>query len=570
MNKKIFKSVLLASVLLSVISTPVKSADFTPSNQTYDIYGYQNANSLTVSGTVENNTTTNTSNPQAYSFGGAIYNTGTLNVSENTIFQKNYLNGSTTDNEYYQGSAGGAIANYGNLTIGNNVQFIQNGFKNSGAISEAINDAAGLSAAAGAIDGGAIFSNSLGAVITIGNGVKFQNNIAAGYGGAIYSIDGKVTIGENATFENNISHYGGAITNDQTNGTASLTIGNGASFTGNKAINDNGGAIANWYGTTTIGENAKFTDNSSGYAGGALFNSDSATMSVAKNAAFSGNSSKADADGGGAISNRGNLTVNGGTTFSKNSAAVSGGAVYNKGKIIFDTTDGNITFSENTAKRGSDLFLNDNSTVEITGTSADNKISFGSQKSIAGSGNIVNKSNGIVEIINNKDLSDFTGIYTQENGTLSLDNSTIFNSYDIKSGELQILNGSVAEINGTTKKLADGTVLKVAGADSLLTLKGATIGENTQVNLQGGGKIDITGGSSLSLYQSPVSFFSVKDDGDTWEGDIHVSNDGDNSLTLNNFTHDTSNGGGNLTVDGGSVNLEGSSNLTLGNTESSI
>ncbi|MGN1063572.1 MAG: autotransporter domain-containing protein, partial [Alphaproteobacteria bacterium] len=212
--------------------------------------------------------------------------------------------------------------------------------------------------------------NAAGLTITYGdslsqdgvNNVSFKNNSSVNSGGAMKALNGftagddwtfdhnhsdkisgglyvkipnaggenrTVTFGENTTFSNNDSKWlGGALGIEAAD---IVTIGDGASFTGNKTLAD-GGAIAVW----TDGTNTNVTNGATVNLGKATFNGNQAT------------------NRGGAIANLNNdeaakvtsyfntVNIAAGSTF-KNNEAATGGAIYNVGDMTItgSTFDGN-------------------------------------------------------------------------------------------------------------------------------------------------------------------------------------------------------------------------------------
>jgi CSLREA domain-containing protein len=159
--------------------------------------------------------------------GGAIYNAGTLMITNST-----FSGNSAT-------SIGGAISNFdGTLTI---------------TTSTFSGNSAG--------DGGAImsFGPSSAAMITSSS---FTGNTANSFGGAISSYSGTLTITNSTFSDNTAASNGGAINNSGT-----LTIAN-STFSDNTA-NNFGGAIFT-DGTLTI-TNSTFSGNSANNLGGTLY-----------------------------------------------------------------------------------------------------------------------------------------------------------------------------------------------------------------------------------------------------------------------------------------------------------
>jgi len=214
------------------------------------------------------NQTTDTSNIVANfstsQDGGAIYNTGTLEIYGSTLIAGNYAG---------SGYSGGAIVNNsssGKLTI-DGVTFLCNGYNN---FTYTGNDYAHGSAALNGIStayGGAIVTQG-DTTATIANSI-FNNN-GANQGGGFYNA-GNSTI-TNSLFEGNIvTSQGGAIYNSGT-----LTIGtinqtaDTSKFVNNYSTGGDGGAIYNSGGTLNIYGSVLFAGNytASGYSGGAIFN----------------------------------------------------------------------------------------------------------------------------------------------------------------------------------------------------------------------------------------------------------------------------------------------------------
>ena len=212
-------------------------------------------------------------------FGGGIYNHGTLTVTNSTF----------SDNVAVYDGAG--IYNTHTLTLVNSV------FSNNSAFQS----------------GGGIYSSSTTAVMTVTNSV-FSGNFAVDEGGAIRS-GGTLTV-TNSTFSDNSAQSGGGIEHLGNLTVADSTfLNNSASF---------GGGIAN-DGALTTGNitNTTFSNNSA-IDGGGITNSGVLTVT---NSTFSNNSASAF---GGGIHNYTyfSLTIVN-STFSNNSATKSGAGIYN-------------------------------------------------------------------------------------------------------------------------------------------------------------------------------------------------------------------------------------------------
>lgn len=315
------------------------------------VYAYDNKADLTIakSSFIGNYTSVNRQGTSNY--GGAIYGNGKINVSQ-TLFEGNHATeagavkiGRTSsesifsDSEFKDNYAeirdGGAIVHSGGkLTVG------QTSFT-------------GNQAKAGS--GGAIFTESS---LSITGNSRFSENTAALGGGAIQAIYGANVTVDGAFFDNNgtQSGNGGAV---NASSVIPLSVSN-ASFVQNYTGNGHGGAI--YASGTTFIDNASFSRNNAdnGY-GGALYASGD---TVLKNVAFDDNS----ATYGGAVISFNNLLIGGNSSFTGNKAE-AGGAVFAQGKLTFDTAEGNILFSGNTASNtdegGADVYLNSDDAVVV-------------------------------------------------------------------------------------------------------------------------------------------------------------------------------------------------------------
>lgn len=234
--------------------------------------------------------------------GGAIYNTGTLTITNNSTFTGNKAEGTN--------GWGGAIYNAGTLTV---------------------------------------------------DGTRFENNTASAQGGAIYVHPKAELDVTNSYFKGNGGTAGGAIAMFGDNGAApehsiSNTVfeGNTADRTGDKL--GKGGAIAilqmdtprEQYTTKLDLNGVTFIGNTSNGTGGAI-HSEYGTLTIT-DATFSGNSAEQQ---GGAIYNDANssITFKGDNLFTGNTAA-EGKDIYNEGTLDFAGTntqmDGGMVMADGT------------------------------------------------------------------------------------------------------------------------------------------------------------------------------------------------------------------------------
>lgn len=272
--------------------------------------------------------------------GGAIYNMGTMNIS-----QASFTGNKTTAQGY-----GGAIFNgQGILTIDNSTFTDNSATWDGAAISSATSylngktleetraywqSVNGFDAANKLLISNSTFENnkvdsySGGALgiysdATITNSTFIGNNAGGNNpsttvdgGGAIYVGGwGRVNI-DGATFEKNSSNIGGAIatTHAGWSGDEYITVKN-STFTENTAT-EKGGAIANGFSRFDI-ENSTFTNNTSNGVGGAINNLADRTINLSGTNTFSSNmagSNKNDIHNDGTLNISGTLALDGGIT----------------------------------------------------------------------------------------------------------------------------------------------------------------------------------------------------------------------------------------------------------------
>ena len=314
------------------------------------IYNDQNGKISIEEGAFSNNT--------AATAGGAIYNLGTLTVTDNTTFTGNKV---TPD--YYDG---GAIYTKGDLNISQGVSFLNNEADFGGAIYVSGHNTTNIDGATFTgnkvesdtypVAGGAIyhaltsgstetkntlniknssFSNN-SAISSVGaaggalaifakadlDTVTFEQNQTNGEdgGGAIFLGSVSETAIKDATFSNNTATVGGAISsrteppNDNSKATLDIT---GSTFTGNIAT-DKGGAIYNSFynsnnaaGAAYIADST-FSNNEAATEGGAIYNALNGHLTLAGTNIFRGNTAGGVAND---IYNLGTLNIGGTASF---------------------------------------------------------------------------------------------------------------------------------------------------------------------------------------------------------------------------------------------------------------
>lgn len=378
----------------------------------------------------------------ASSWGGAMYNEGTL-ILDNVTFNKNIA-------QTPKAVGGGAMA-----LVATNGNAVSTTIKNSTFTNNST-------------ESNPVYENNGGAIYVYGtsklvgdNTLKisdslFESNHTNKTGGAIgvnnlgpsnFTIEIKDT-----TFtENKSTGYGGAI-DVTTGGTGNVTIKlDNATFNSNKSSKSDGGAIAYEKGNITSNiSNSTFTNNTANN-GGAIYNGiKNLTIS---NTIFDGNKTN---DGG------------------------KGGAIYNAG---------NISLSQTEFKQSSDTIYmaNDSAAHFISGTNTLN----GSISSENATSKIKNK--GI--LILNADNSGYTGTYTQESGQTDVNASSTFFGGETTIAD-GVLNWNTLKNYNSTLKVEKGS-LNIGNVNkaSLSLNSNSYIKKDTLVNINSKGEIKLNGGS---------------------------------------------------------------------------
>lgn len=378
----------------------------------------------------------------ASSWGGAMYNEGTL-ILDNVTFNKNIA-------QTPKAVGGGAMA-----LVATNGNAVSTTIKNSTFTNNST-------------ESNPVYENNGGAIYVYGtsglvgdNTLKisdslFESNHTNKTGGAIGvnnlgPSNFEIEIKDTTFTKNNSTGYGGAI-DVTTGGTGNVTINlNNATFNSNESSKSDGGAIAYEKGNITSNiSNSTFTNNTANN-GGAIYNGiKSLTIS---NTIFDGNKTN---DGG------------------------KGGAIYNAG---------NISLSQTEFKQSSDTIYmaNDSAAHFISGTNTLN----GSISSENATSEITNK--GI--LILNADNSGYTGTYTQESGQTDVNASSTFFGGETTIAD-GVLNWNTLKNYNSTLKVEKGS-LNIGNVNkaSLSLNSNSYIKKDTLVNINSKGEIKLNGGS---------------------------------------------------------------------------
>ncbi len=148
-------------------------------------------------------------------------------------------------------------------------------------------------------------------------------------------------------------------------------LAGGSVFEGTQAAESGGAVYADSKGRIR-GEGPLTFSGNNARDGGAVYLEASENNVFASGTSFTGN--RSDGSGGALyISDGSVLEIAGGSSFTGNAAGKKGGAIYNSGTLVLDTTDGDITFTDNKAGgKGNDIHLGQSQTkaplITITGT----------------------------------------------------------------------------------------------------------------------------------------------------------------------------------------------------------
>lgn len=377
----------------------------------------------------------------ASSWGGAMYNEGTL-ILDNVTFNNDIAKTSRA----VGGGAMALVATKGNAvsttiknsTFTNNSTESSPGYKNNG----------------GAIyvygTSGQVGNNTLNI-----SDSHFESNHTNKTGGAIGvnnlgPSDFEIEIKDTTFTKNNSTGYGGAI-DVTTGGTGNVTINlDNATFNSNESSGSDGGAIAYEKGNITSNIiNSTFTNNTANN-GGAIYNGIK-DLKIS-NTIFDGNKTN---DGG------------------------KGGAIYNAG---------NISLSQTEFKQSTDtIYMANDSTADFSGTNTLN----GSISSENATSEIKNKGT----LILNADNSGYTGTYTQESGQTNVNASSTFFGGETTIAD-GVLNWNTLKNYNSTLKVEKGSLnIGNVSKASLSLNSNSYIKKDTLVNINSKGEIKLNGGS---------------------------------------------------------------------------
>lgn len=422
--------------------------------------------------------TTGSNTPKSVTIlgGGKKYTSTTLafDVKPNTTLT---LNNITLDSIQHASSWGGAMYNEGTLIL-DNVTFNNDIAKTPKAVG-------GRAMALVATNGNAVSTTIKNSTFT--NNSTESNPVYENNGGAIYVYGTSKLVGDNtlkisdSLFESNHTNKTGGAIGVNNLGPSNFEIEiNDTTFAKNNSTGYGGAIDVTTGGTGNVTiklDNATFNSNKSGSDGGAIAYEKGNITSNISNSTFTNNT----ANNGGAIYNGiKNLTISN-TIFdgNKTNDGGKGGAIYNAG---------NISLSQTEFKQSSDtIYMANDSTADFSGTNTLN----GSISSENATSKIKNK--GI--LILNADNSGYTGTYTQESGQTDVNASSTFfgGETTIEDG---VLNWNTLKNYNSTLKVEKGS-LNIGNVNkaSLSLNSNSYIKKDTLVNINSKGEIKLNGGS---------------------------------------------------------------------------
>ncbi len=314
-----------------------KTVEFTGANAEGLSAGYGGA--IENSGTLNINDFTFTGNTATAGYGGAVDNYGgTVTISGQSSF--------TGNTSPITNGVGGAISNDGGsavLTINEGASFSGNSSTNGGAIYTATTATITGASFEGneASYGGSLFSSGT-TTITGVNGVDtFKNNNATVYGGAIIGYTGGDLTINNATFTGNTAtSYAGGIYSDGTL-TIKDSIFDGNSAAQDGAVTDTSGATGGMCITNTI-----FQNNHANSVGALGLYSKNATSTL-DNVQFISNSAINGGSGAAFVGAQGQVIING-AIFDSNTATLAGGAIGTRAHEVGDDSGAKLDISKTT------------------------------------------------------------------------------------------------------------------------------------------------------------------------------------------------------------------------------
>jgi len=506
-------------------------------NTTFDNNGLLNDNEINqiYGSEFKNNTAT------------AIQNNATINSVRNTSFKKN--DGISISN---QGSineiSGSKFAENKQYSIenaeGKTIKYIENStFKNNTAT--AIQNSGTINE----ISGSTFTNNSTSAITNSGEIDLIYHST---FDNSNIENNNKITRISNSNFKNNSS-----ITNNGTideisatfDSNAAISINNKADKTidliTNSTFSTNSDTSIKNEGTISKITNTTFKNNSA-EKGAGIYNT--GTLNEIKNSKFINNISNTD---GGAIYNTSdNLEITD-TSFTSNSATNNGGAIYTNKDISIKSVLNDISFKDNSAAQGQDIFLDNGANLNLyTGTLRSITISDG----ITGTTNSNINIDGYGRTFINAPITSATVNILGSDLTIATDafknTDVVVDSFNSKYGSIPTIN----LVNGTTDNLKTNsfTITDRSFANLMIDIDGANNSSDKITSTIKGnstGALELTGLHFITDITGTEQTFNIIENNPNIEIDLPVNT----TILSNRNIYKITRKSQNITVEKGTV-----------------
>ena len=492
--------------------------------------------------------------------GGDLYigdgtNTGTLSVTEGTIDAGANVNvgagssldlkGGTVSLDSKDIINGGINVANGTINLDNAEKATTATFVQNGGTTNISGDSFVLNNTSDAINNGNLNIGNDGGSGTLtlrGGSVASETDVNIAAGSEVDIKSGSMSLDSNDTWTGNVNVQGGTLNVKNTDKTGALTQTDGTINVSGNAFDLNSSEDLLDGGTLNIGNgsvastltvsNGTITKNEDVYINNySNLNITGGNVTLDSSDSWNGNVNISEGDlsledatksSSGVFHQTGGDTVITGRTFDLNNKLdyIEGGNV----TIGNGTSSSKLTMSEGAIASGAKVDLTKNATIEVSG----GDLVLDSQDKWAGNLTVTDgtaKLNGVTK--------EQEGIYTQ-------------------TGGITTITGEGLDFNNSEDLVSGGTLQIGNGSDTSLTLSQGTIQNGAEVNINKNAEVNVDGGN---LYLNS---------GDTWYGDVNVTNGGYVSIADIN-----KNALGTLNQTGGNIDIT-SSKFELNNTGDKI
>ena len=492
--------------------------------------------------------------------GGDLYigdgtNTGTLSVTEGTIDAGANVNvgagssldlkGGTVSLDSKDIINGGINVANGTINLDNAEKATTATFVQNGGTTNISGDSFVLNNTSDAINNGNLNIGNDGGSGTLtlrGGSVASETDVNIAAGSEVDIKSGSMSLDSNDTWTGNVNVQGGTLNVKNTDKTGALTQTDGTINVSGNAFDLNSSEDLLDGGTLNIGNgsvastltvsNGTITKNEDVYINNySNLNITGGNVTLDSSDSWNGNVNISEGDlsledatksSSGVFHQTGGDTVITGRTFDLNNKLdyIEGGNV----TIGNGTSSSKLTMSEGAIASGAKVDLTKNATIEVSG----GDLVLDSQDKWAGNLTVTDgtaKLNGVTK--------EQEGIYTQ-------------------TGGITTITGEGLDFNNSEDLVSGGTLQIGNGSNTSLTLSQGTIQNGAEVNINKNAEVNVDGGN---LYLNS---------GDTWYGDVNVTNGGYVSIADIN-----KNALGTLNQTGGNIDIT-SSKFELNNTGDKI